>query len=252
MLTFFKRIRHKLLEEGNLKRYLIYAIGEILLVMIGILLAFQVNNWNLNRINLKLEKKILTELKSDLEENLIMFNKNIRIEKEALKGIDIILNHIDNKLAYNDSLGYLFQTVKHLEIITVNTSAYESIKSSGFKLLSSRKLKIEITSLYENIYAEGVQVIEQGAIGYQQSKQPIFIKYFRFIKHPDGVLWNGITSGSSVPNDYEEILNNKEIANMISHCIGWKNAVIIANMNFIDKTEIILNRVNEVLKDNKE
>lgn len=49
MLKFFREIREKLIVEGKLKRYLIYAIGEILLVMIGILLALQVNTWNENR-----------------------------------------------------------------------------------------------------------------------------------------------------------------------------------------------------------
>ena len=60
-----------------------------------------------------------------------------------------------------------------------------------------------------------------------------------------------MTTGSSIPNDYEEILINKEIVNMISDRIGWKNAVILTNMNFIVKTEIILNKVNEVLKNQK-
>ena len=46
MLKFFRRIRRKLIDEGNLKKYLIYAIGEILLVVIGILIALQINNWN--------------------------------------------------------------------------------------------------------------------------------------------------------------------------------------------------------------
>ena len=49
MLKFFRRIRRKLLNEGSLRKYLVYAIGEILLVMVGILLALQVNNWNEGR-----------------------------------------------------------------------------------------------------------------------------------------------------------------------------------------------------------
>ena len=249
MINFFRKTRKKMADDNRPLKYIRYAIGEIVLVVVGILIALSINNWNEGRINLKLEKIILIELKSDLEENLIMFKENIRTEKETLKGIDIILYHIDNKLAYNDSLGYLFQRVKHLENITVNASAYESIKSSGFKLLSSQILKMEITRLYESIYAQGVKVIEQGALGAQQSRQPIFIKYFRFVKHSDGSLWREMTTGSSIPNDYEEILNNKEIVNMISDRIGWKNAVILTNMNFIDKTEIILNKLNEVLKD---
>ena len=49
-MKLFRDIRQSLIKDGKLKRYLIYAIGEILLVMIGISLAFQVNNWNDNRI----------------------------------------------------------------------------------------------------------------------------------------------------------------------------------------------------------
>ena len=45
-MKIFRNLRHKLLHEGRFSKYLLYAIGEILLVMIGILLAFQVDNWN--------------------------------------------------------------------------------------------------------------------------------------------------------------------------------------------------------------
>ena len=65
MLKLFRRIRRKLIENGNLRRYLFYAIGEILLVMIGILLALQVNNWNENR---KAKKEELVALKDLLYE----------------------------------------------------------------------------------------------------------------------------------------------------------------------------------------
>jgi len=49
MIKFFRNIRQKLLSEGKTTNYIKYAIGEIVLVMIGILLALQVNNWNENR-----------------------------------------------------------------------------------------------------------------------------------------------------------------------------------------------------------
>jgi len=51
MLRFFRTLRQRLLTENKFSRYLLYAVGEILLVMIGILLALQVNNWNNNRID---------------------------------------------------------------------------------------------------------------------------------------------------------------------------------------------------------
>ena len=69
MINLFRRIRQKLLVEENLKRYLIYAIGEIILVMVGILLALQINNWNENRKERVIERKILTDLREEIQTN---------------------------------------------------------------------------------------------------------------------------------------------------------------------------------------
>ena len=66
MLGFLRRIRRSLIEEGNLKKYLVYAVGEILLVMIGILLALQVNTWNENKKDGLTEKIYLEGLRDDL------------------------------------------------------------------------------------------------------------------------------------------------------------------------------------------
>ena len=65
MLKFFRKIRQQLLQEGSFQKYLLYAIGEIALVMIGILLALQVNNWNEHRKKLSAEKTILKAIHSD-------------------------------------------------------------------------------------------------------------------------------------------------------------------------------------------
>ena len=66
MLHFFRRIRKKLLGEGDLSKYVLYAIGEVLLVMIGILLALQVNNWNEFRKDRREEAKIIQNIAADL------------------------------------------------------------------------------------------------------------------------------------------------------------------------------------------
>lgn len=79
MIKFFRTIRQKLINEGNMKRYLIYAIGEILLVMVGILLALQVNNRNEIRKNNAKEQKVLNELLAELEIN------GKKIEQQVLR-----------------------------------------------------------------------------------------------------------------------------------------------------------------------
>ena len=74
MIIFFNKIRKQLLIENNTGRYFKYAIGEIILVMIGILLALQVNTWNNNRELKKEEFKVMKSLHQEFSENLIKFD----------------------------------------------------------------------------------------------------------------------------------------------------------------------------------
>ena len=67
MLTFFRKIRKSLIDSSSARRYLLYAIGEILLVMIGILLALQVNNWNEHRLALLEEEKLYCTMHQDMK-----------------------------------------------------------------------------------------------------------------------------------------------------------------------------------------
>ncbi|MCB0541656.1 MAG: hypothetical protein KDE33_29385, partial [Bacteroidetes bacterium] len=69
MIKFFRKIRQNLLSEGKTVKYLKYALGEIILVVIGILIALQFNNWNENRKNDKIEENYLISLKDEFEFN---------------------------------------------------------------------------------------------------------------------------------------------------------------------------------------
>lgn len=89
MIKFFRHIRQRMIKENRVSKYLLYAIGEIALVMIGILLALQVNTWNEGRKQTTHEQKVLKEL---------------------------LLIH---------------------GVATLNTSAYDNLKSIGFDLISN-------------------------------------------------------------------------------------------------------------------
>ena len=67
MIKFFRKIRHRLLTENKFSKYLLYAIGEIILVVIGILLALQINTWNNNKIEKRKEHISLLQLKEGLK-----------------------------------------------------------------------------------------------------------------------------------------------------------------------------------------
>ena len=91
MLTFFRHIRKALLDSGALAKYLLYAIGEITLVVIGILIALQINNWNQERLDKKKETEVVralyNELKSNYDYNTARINELIwftRLGRELL------------------------------------------------------------------------------------------------------------------------------------------------------------------------
>ncbi len=75
MIKFFRRIRQKLLSENKFSKYLLYAIGEIVLVVIGILIALSINNWNEDRKLKQLKREYLYSLKRDLTADLTLLNE---------------------------------------------------------------------------------------------------------------------------------------------------------------------------------
>lgn len=93
MIKFFRKIRYNLIEGNNTGKYLKYAIGEIMLVVIGILIALQISNWNVDIQNSKQEREILTQLLNEYNNNLEQINSKIYIRKEVLKSSLKILNY---------------------------------------------------------------------------------------------------------------------------------------------------------------
>jgi hypothetical protein len=103
MIKFFRKIRHKLLTEnppkrsgsvraGKFSKYLIYAIGEIILVVIGILIALQINNWNENRKDRKQERLLLINLQKEFTKNLNQLSLDHEINLNSLDGLYDILS----------------------------------------------------------------------------------------------------------------------------------------------------------------
>ena len=89
MIKFFRKIRQNLLSEGKTEKYVKYAFGEILLVVIGILIALQINNWNENRKANGLAEKYISEIKADLGNDTLTFNTALKRLNKTLSLIHI-------------------------------------------------------------------------------------------------------------------------------------------------------------------
>lgn len=93
MIKFFRKIRQRLLHENRFSKYLLYAVGEILLVVIGILIALQINNANEQRKLDRLEQEYLTALKKEFENNLSEVDRVIKLNARLLKNAQELARH---------------------------------------------------------------------------------------------------------------------------------------------------------------
>ena len=107
MIKFFRKIRQKMLTENNFTKYVLYAVGEIVLVVIGILIALSINNWNEKQKDLAKEQLILKQLESEYQKNLVQLNEKILMRNEALEDCNAILKLIDDPDKLKEEVLYM-------------------------------------------------------------------------------------------------------------------------------------------------
>ena len=148
MIKFFRKIRYDLMGTNKTGKYLKYAIGEIILVVIGILIALNLNNWNEIRKERVVELETLKDLKSEIEQNILVFEKHQNQKRIAKTNIDTYINlliagnaNVEDIIAFYDN--------NRFSLATYNPSngVLNSVISSGnINTLSNKELKYELTS----------------------------------------------------------------------------------------------------------
>ena len=157
MIKFFRKIRQNLLMENKTGKYFKYAIGEIVLVMIGILLALQVNNWNENRKISNIEQLLLRDLRTEIQSNIIALDTIIKSHSASLDAIitlDSIITNFSNKDQFNLSGRWLDLYRAHAFNMTYDpkTGILNSIINSGkLDYISNRELRYKLSSLNDII-----------------------------------------------------------------------------------------------------
>ncbi len=134
MLRFFRFIRRKLIEEDNMRKYIMYALGEILLVVIGILIALQVNNWNQERIENELLWGYLQNIKTNIEDDLKKAREFNYVYDQIESATPQVLKIIENRdlsLLELDIINSHFSIIFDMNVYNVNTSGFEALKNTG-------------------------------------------------------------------------------------------------------------------------
>ena len=157
MIKFFRKIRYDLIEKNKTGKYLKYAIGEILLVMIGILLALQINNWNSKRIEKRVEISSYKNIKRQIndDKNVIygIIDYNNLYYKQYKFANQVIEQNDHSKI---DTLGKIALDLFKYSDYNRSSNIYQNLINSGeLKLLKNRAIieqiqRLEETYIYMN------------------------------------------------------------------------------------------------------
>ena len=176
MIKFFRKIRQKMLIDNKFSKYLLYAIGEIFLVVIGILIALQVSEWNNNQNKKKAEQVVLAQIKSDLEQSQIELGDMKDYHLVRAETCAKILREFWKDEPTSDSIAYDLRSARS----TINYSPILGnikalINSGNIDLVSNRELKNDmvayveyvesqlrdLTRAEESYFRKGVEIIDE-------------------------------------------------------------------------------------------
>ena len=239
MIKFFRNIRRSLLGEGKSARYFKYAVGEILLVMIGILLALQVNNWNENRKAKQHEIKLASQLLDDARADSIFFETRVNFQKVR----DTLFNHLiyfsNNRTS--DSIAkkpvnadpFFFRLAYQSNLISNNPDAYDIITNDTIK----SKLR-EYKARYDYV----VHSIELSNRIIEEYGFPLQIKYYEELK---------LLSGNVTIKDFAFIVDDMETIALIEQFKSYGFNYLFQLERFLTSNQELIQLLEEYLNNNK-
>lgn len=152
MINFYRKIRQNLLSEGKAGKYFKYAFGEIILVVIGILIALGINNWNIKNVQQNEVRTYLASLKSNLIQDTLSLTFRTQSIEQNIQIFDSIISQIsvDEPTSALDSQFTIALFSTHRFVTEKNS--FEDLTSNGkFGLIENKEIKEEILSYYSFI-----------------------------------------------------------------------------------------------------
>ncbi|MBC2838871.1 DUF6090 family protein [Robiginitalea sp. SC105] len=211
MFRFFRQIRQHLLSDNKFSKYLLYAIGEVILVMIGILLALQVNNWNETKRTRRLERSTLIEISNALQADHVQLESWISIKQLQDSNITRILDYLQDKAPYTEELDNSWQSGFLRPVYSFNTSPYELLKSRGFEIIENDSLRKDLQYHYDISIPNMIDYLDRN-YELMSSFRSEYLSHFH--KKPKGLL------GRFAPSNMEA-LRSEEILNGLSVLGFW-------------------------------
>ncbi len=221
-----------MIETDPARKYLLYAIGEIALVVIGILIALQINNWNEYRKDRVKEKEILANLAENIELNIETLEADIERHHEFNRSSQIVLNVLDNRLPFVDSLDIHFHRARVPKtMLSLSQSGYEQYKNMGYDIILDKPTRQEIVSFFESTLPKWFTI-------YTQVNAP----YVPFIDHHVPLFI--YKRDTLVPVNMDQLYDDDYYLGWLRAYMEGRNTLIETETEFIEENQ----RVLEIIK----
>lgn len=245
MIKFFRKIRFDLMEKNRTGKYLKYAIGEIILVMIGILLAIQANQWRQDIAQEKLEIKLLNEVQKGMLNDQVDVNENLNatyghnaIRRNQEKCINWLKD--DGLEIPIDSLIIYFSISFRTTSFLITNAPFDALKEFGLNNMNNDSLKYEIQMLYDVHYPEYRRTINR----YYELYDEVLGKgenYFEDLRFPPSEM---------KPYDIEALKKDKPFIFSLIRLRSLNEQLIYYNNGILDKQSKILKMLDQELQNN--
>lgn len=258
MINFFRKIRQQYLIKNNFSKYLVYAIGEIILVVIGILIALGVNNWNQAKKDHRLEKDYLLRIHRDLAQDTASFRGIISRNNELREEIKVLLVSLYNGVRELEQVHDMSDTYDKVldQTFSPNDNTFKSMLSSGtLGLIRNIELKEEILHLYSEYDQKRALLASVGewmiGIASAVDFETDFIKF-------NNDVYDIYTTKEMLNEKDFSFLNDKEdpgfkiIVRAISAAAFNQKVNNAYYLELIKECEKVLERIEQELNENKE
>lgn len=232
-----------MIKKNKTSNYLLYAVGEVLLVVVGILIAVQLNNLNESSKERDVEVDILQGIRSDILKDTIDLNVNIRGYQWSVKSDSILIDHLVKKKKIDNTLAIrLLSAASSDFILILHNSYFQEAKLKGLSIISNKTLRESISRLYEFDYKVVLEVEELESFNHFKLLNNVLSEYL-------GYSDNGVILSEA---SYKKLLSNENILYRIKQGQQMKMGLLQVHLNAskaalkvvdtIDKELIILKK----------
>lgn len=254
MIKFFRKIRQRLLVENKVSKYFLYAIGEIVLVVVGILIALQINNWNeLQKESLK-EYQILISLQKDFRSNKSNLDSTIVLVSQMMDSlVENIYYFGEDELPLSKQLRHTIYAPNYIVTNLVDGSLTSVLSSDKLELIRNDSLKYRLTAYPSAVkkYQKQETLLENYVLDKQR---PILRKYTTLLDLPEIPLEDSPQFDQLKrrvgESDYRGLLNDREYQNTIIGMIVQNSILRNYAAELMQETKVIIALLEESVTDN--